>query len=235
MWEERASDKHEIEYIMSIDVDEPDSLGYATNTKIIKESKKFNTLVLVNENRSIVDAVNRGAHAATGDMLVVMSDDFECPPNWDYVLQTAVEFFGNSEYLIMVDDCVPVHQKLDICTLPVLSRSWFQKYGYVYYPEYFSMFCDNDMTLRAKRDHVLLDVRHLISFQHNHFICGRNPKDETYTRETNADAFRDGEILLNTRVASGFVDTCGNCETFATMYGKSLHRIPQNGTTPTRT
>ena len=49
------------------------------------------------------------------------------------------------------DVAVLVHDDIDgrIMTLPILGRALYETLGWVYYPDYISMFCDDDLTTRA--------------------------------------------------------------------------------------
>ena len=62
------------ELIVSIDVDDPQRLEYA---KLFWDYQ--GAIILQGKNLSAVDAINNGARAATGDILIVVSDDTECP------------------------------------------------------------------------------------------------------------------------------------------------------------
>ena len=46
------------------------------------------------------------------------------------------------------DVAVLVHDVIEgrIATLPIVDRAWYDRHGYVLYPEYLHMFCDDDLT-----------------------------------------------------------------------------------------
>src|SRR4051794_3035839 len=76
-WTTKFSGGNEYEYILSIDEDDDDIPGYR------RMAERLAVRLLIHRNRSIVDAVNRGAEQATGDVFIVVSDDFGCPEQWD--------------------------------------------------------------------------------------------------------------------------------------------------------
>src|SRR5207247_1570481 len=71
-WTARRSGAHAVEHILSIDTDD-DVAGYR------RVAEAAGVRLVVNANRSVVDAANAAARAATGDVLIVVSDDFGCP------------------------------------------------------------------------------------------------------------------------------------------------------------
>src|SRR5438094_1108536 len=75
-WTARRSGDHSVEHILSVDTDD-DVAGYR------RVADATGVRLVVNENRSIVDAVNAAARASSGEVLIVVSDDFVCPAGWD--------------------------------------------------------------------------------------------------------------------------------------------------------
>ena len=51
--------------------------------------------------------------------------------------------------------------------MPILSRAWYENQGFVFFPEYESMFADNDFCETARQAGVVIDARHLM-FPHRH-------------------------------------------------------------------
>ena len=75
-WAKRRSGDHPVEHILSVDTDD-DVAGYR------RVAAAHGVQLIVNANRSIVDAANAAARVAGGDVLIVVSDDFGCPDAWD--------------------------------------------------------------------------------------------------------------------------------------------------------
>ena len=84
-WRANASGTLPIEHILSVDADDPDLAGYR------QLAARSGSRLVAHPNRRMVDAMNRGAAAATGDLLIGMSDDFGCPEQWDLLLAEIVE------------------------------------------------------------------------------------------------------------------------------------------------
>jgi hypothetical protein len=192
LWYDHFSKENDFEYILSLDDDDPSKY---------KDFPIPNFKKIINKNRSLVDAVNKAANICDGDILIVVSDDFECPQNWDKSIIEAV--MANDNFVLMINDG---YKHLNIISLPILSRKFYEKYGYVYYEEYFSIYADADLYERAKMDDKIIEVRHLL-FKHNHYTVKNGlPYDNTYARENSKEAWRIGDEVITRRRENGFKD-----------------------------
>ncbi|MFN8642716.1 MAG: hypothetical protein U0802_14070 [Candidatus Binatia bacterium] len=189
-WTAKRSGEHPVDHVLSIDADD-DVVGYR------RVAEATGVRLVVNPNRSIVDAANAAARASTGDLLIVVSDDFGCPDGWDRAL---AEVVGERR-----DVAVLVHDEIDgrILTLPIIGRALYEELGYVYHPAYFSMFVDEDLTCTAAAMGRLVDARHLV-FPHRHYSVGRSALDATYARQNSHAAWWHGWRVIEKRRASNF-------------------------------
>lgn len=180
------------EHILSIDSDDPHPLRYINNFP----NHKF---FLVNDNKSVVEATNQAAKVSTGDILIYLSDDFDCTNEWDKLIEK--EFEGVTKPMILkVDDCL---QKFDVAvlTIPIMNRAMYEKLGYFWHPEYKSMFVDEDLYWTANKLGALKLAPHL-KFPHNHVSIGKAPDDDTYRRS--ALNWNQGKAVFARRKAAGF-------------------------------
>ena len=172
---------NEIEYIFRLDIDD-------------KQETKYEGRSIINKNRSAIDAINRGAEYASGDLFIVVSDDFSCPEHWDTLLIEALK--GKSDYCVKTQDGL----QPTLMTLPIMDRVYYNRFGYIYYPEYRHLFCDQEMTAVA---HMLgKAIRLPIFFPHNHYTTGKFKPDAITTR--NNATWQQGEKLFNERLKFNF-------------------------------
>ena len=190
-WRGAASGRWDYEYLLSIDADDPQQDAYAAM------AADCGVALLVHRNRSIVDAVNHAARRSTGDVLIVVSDDFGCPPHWDLALEAAIGTRRN--VAVLVNDAIEGR----IMTLPIVDRAFYESCGYLYHPDYISMFCDDDLTEHAAQTERLVDARHL-SFPHRHPSNVGGVLDATYQRQGRALAWIEGRRVLAKRRATRF-------------------------------
>lgn len=175
-WIAAASGRFDIEHILSIDLSDPQNTLYPT---LFDKS-----IVIINDNNCVVQATNHAAKIATGEVLIYLSDDFECPKNWDLQIMTEMDFQkATGSWLLKVDDCL---QKFDadVLTIPIMSRQLFDQLGYFFHPEYKSMFCDQHLYWICKKHGFMLFAPNL-KFPHLHYTNSKSPLDKTYTDSAN--------------------------------------------------
>lgn len=183
-WLGKCSGRHAIEYILSID----DSDGQIAEYRQV--ARRHGARLIIHPNRNYVEASNRAALVATGDLLVIVSDDFGCPPGWDDALALAVG--DQRDVAVLIDDGLGARTM----TLPIVGRTFYQRTGYLLFPGYIHLFSDNDLEEAARRLGKLIDARHLL-FPHRHYTAGASPHDETYR---NSDgSWGQGERMLAKR------------------------------------
>ena len=180
-----------IEHILSLDLDEPKYHEYV---------ELFGAHHIVRENPSdgyVVGATNAAAKYATGDILIYLSDDFDCPKHWDRLIVDRLN--PSVAQLLKVDDCLQMFS-VAVLTIPIMTRAFYERFGYFFYPEYKSMFCDEDLYHTARIINGLVFAPEL-KFPHLH---PSNPKaelqssnDDTYGRS--GSMWTQGQTLHNKR------------------------------------
>ena len=178
----------DIQYILSIDTDDESRHEYLKAFK-----NKCN--VTVNHNKSAIEAINNGASGTDGDILMVMSDDFdEMPLGWDNMILEATA--GREFWVLKTFDKT---QKW-IITMPIMDRKFYKTFGYIYNPVYIHMFCDTELaTICDMLDCVI--VRNDIVFPHNHYTTGHE-KDAVNVR--NDLSWKQGEEMYFKRLKENF-------------------------------
>lgn len=194
-WMSVASAENEYEYLLSVDEDD----NQLENYKYL--FKNTGIKLIINNNRSIVDAVNIAASHATGDILIVVSDDFGCPENWDLELCKEFEFDNVEDFAIQIDDCL-TKKGTECMTLPIISKSAYQKLGHIYNPVYFSMFADQELYDVCKINGWLIHSD--LKFPHNHYTNGKNKVDATYLRENASKHYLTGQKIYLERKVKNF-------------------------------
>lgn len=190
-WLSSAKDRGNIEYIFSMDSDDP------TYERVYAEFKETpNVLFNLRYHTSAIHAINAAAEIAIGDLFVVVSDDFNQPPfHWDEALRNALE--GKQDFLIKTNDTLQPW----IITLPIMDRIYYERFGYVYNPEYLHMFADTEMTHVG---HLLGKVITLdLVIKHSHYTQpSGQPKDAI--NEKNDRTWAQGEKLYIERFLRNF-------------------------------
>lgn len=192
-----------VEYILSIDYDDPHKglyqakflgNGLVCDRSGVGVGAWRHDGILESGNRSAVDAINNAAKHSTSDIIVVMSDDFDCPPQWATALLRLTE--GKTDWIAKTPDGI---QKW-IITLPIMDRTYYNRFGYIYYPEYRHMFCDTEMTCVG--DLLQKTIKLDIPFKHNHYSTGASKKDPVSERADST--WGQGEALFIERARKNF-------------------------------
>jgi glycosyltransferase involved in cell wall biosynthesis len=135
-WIDLSSNYANIQLIVSLDEDDP---------KLDEYKQAYDSLAyIINRNRSCVDAINNAAKKANGDILIVVSDDTDCFVDWDLYILKVSEGMGNDWILKTQDGIQPW-----IITAPIMDRAYYNRFGYIYHPDFEHMFCDTYMTAVA--------------------------------------------------------------------------------------
>ncbi len=163
LWITLMSRKYEWEYILSLDSSDPELPNYE------RYKGGQNMRSIVNDNNNLVQAANQAARLASGDIFILISDDFLCVKGWDEMVVEALA--GKSGVLKTFDGI-----QRWIVTLPIMTRDYYDEQCHFYFPHYDHMFCDTDMTHFADVQKKLI-IRNDIVFRHNHYSIGGNKKD----------------------------------------------------------
>ena len=198
-----------IEHIFAIDADDKESL----------EKLKHYRHVVVENPRGCVKAWNAAAAASQGDVLVQLSDDWNPCWQWDEMMWLALEVEAKKRVgpetpipgppgnwtpiqliplVLAIDDG---HRKDQLLCMAILTRSRYTNQGYLFHPDYFGVFSDNEFTLRAYDDGVIVQAPH-IKFDHMHPIYKGKPFadwDETHRRQNAPERYREGVEIFNRR------------------------------------
>lgn len=181
-------------------VDQPKVAG-AFYLEFLKHDMPVKLVIQRKEPFNCVRAWNTAAAAARGKVLLLISDDFFPPENWDQFLKK----FKDGQWIeqnaaVLVKD--GPHDS-NVCTLPILTRHRYRKLGHALYPGYESMFSDTDLTAHAEHDGVLLRAKHL-TFRHGHPDAADRQRDAVDLSHSSVRRYDRGQRLFNARQQFGF-------------------------------
>lgn len=156
-----------------------------------------------------VSAANHAVLSGMSDVLdaeviILVSDDFHCPANWDTLLSEKIiseygESYAEEKFAVQVSDGVVSH----ILTIPIISRKAYEETGYIYHPSYISMYADNDLREVFYRHFKVLEAREIV-FPHIHWAHGYGAKDNTYNHQERPEAWDTGRKVFEQRRDNGF-------------------------------
>jgi hypothetical protein len=192
------SGNHDVRFVITMDEDDK-----TMNTKSIKTFLKRlrkNGVDLVyhyGNSKSKVEACNANLENEKADVLMLISDDMmPQTKNYDEIIfQAFSQAFPNFDGGIKFNDGLRPHDDM-LMTLPIIGWKIYESWGYIYHPDYTSLFCDNEqsMVLRMMGKFAMSDIciaKHEWTSQ---------PFDELHARNENQEMYqRDGTVFYRRR------------------------------------
>jgi hypothetical protein len=183
LWLSMASKPEQVEHIFATDGNDPTAGPLAG----------FSRVVISEEGGGCVAAWNEAARASQGEILIQMSDDWVPPRGWD---ETVIDRIGdtlNPSVLAISDG----HRTDDLLCMAILTRRRLEDQGgFLFHPDFKSVFSDNYFTAMAQKDGVMIAARDVV-FYHNHPAFTTAPGDKTYI-ETNSPArYNEGKEVFD--------------------------------------
>lgn len=217
-WLRAADNPDAIEHIFGLDIDDPGAIPLATVRHVWNHPM---------HGHGPVGAWNSCAVVSGGQILIQLSDDWEPFQGWDTAILGAIGDPSKPAVLAVGDG----NRKDDLLCMAILTRARYKQKGYLFHPEFFSMYSDNWFSECAFRDGVVIDARERIVFEHLHPAFGKGEMDETYAR-SNADyRYKTGEGILK-RLREG-VKVSADIEgwfDFRDVYDYVAATLPDGGT-----
>jgi glycosyl transferase/beta-hydroxylase protein BlmF len=194
------------EVLLSIDTDDA-----ALNNKSFYDY--LNTLPWRNRIKVVLTAPKGKIHAVNvglelpqfksgWDIVVVFSDDMTIVKHgFDEVVVHDMEY-TNYEGALWYSDGF-THNRL--CTYPVLSKKYYDMFGYIYHPDYKSLFADNEQTEVGQKLNLLKYINEPI-FRHDHHSNTNSGMDELLRK--NESFWSEDEKTYNERKKKNFDLPC---------------------------
>jgi|688.fasta_scaffold39123_4 glycosyltransferase involved in cell wall biosynthesis len=199
-WLEKAQNKKAVEFVVCVDGD--DLASVQEGHELCRRVGNAKIVVQNHEPFNAVKAWNEAAKSSTGKVLVMISDDFVPPKEWDSQLVGLKSNWIDERWVVRVNDCNNSSVNKPI-TLPILTRARYEELGYVFWHEYESMFSDTEFTDHAKLDGIVLDARTML-FEHLHPTCFKRNRDSVDDVHASTQRWNSGQAIYNKRKANGF-------------------------------
>lgn len=153
------------------------------------------------DHTSKIHAINSGMEYAQEDwdILVLVSDDMI--PNVDnfdkIIVELMEQHYPDTDGALHFNDGLFGQDRT--ITLSIMGRVMYERFGYIYHPDYKSFFCDNEFTDEVRKlGKVHYDPRVIIK----HEWKGGAKADDLYRRSTRMG--RQDEATYNERKRAGF-------------------------------
>lgn len=199
---EKLSSRNKFQFLVSVDADDPD--WHAVDDALLR-SPLEHELKVGPAGRSKIQAINADVeHATDWDVLVLLADDM-VPVAQDWDEQIVVDMarnFPNLDGILVYDDGyaqAPVDpEEFTVATMPVMGRRFYDRQGYIYHPEYTSLWCDNELADVARTAGRGRRIPKVII---RHDWIGRNPDD---LLRRNESFYKADKLIYDRRKSVGF-------------------------------
>lgn len=137
-----ANDTKNIRFIISMDKDDESMNNAEVISKLKEYEKQVDIKWYFGNNKSKVEAINADITDVDWDILLLASDDM-IPVVKGYeeiIIEHMQDHFPDTDGCLWYDDGYVTH----LNTLSIMGKKYYQRFGYIYYPEYKSLWCDNE-------------------------------------------------------------------------------------------
>ncbi|MCH9631194.1 MAG: hypothetical protein S4CHLAM37_12160 [Chlamydiia bacterium] len=157
-----------VTFLISCDTDDT-----SMNNETIKQqlSTYDNVYVYYGPRVNKIEAINRDIDKHMDfDLLIVSSDDMEPVINgYDAIFAKLMcKYFPDFDGVLNSNDG---HVGKELNTLPVIGKKYYERFGYIFYPEYQSVYCDLELCFVSKYLQKEAYINKTI-FMHNHPCYG---------------------------------------------------------------
>ena len=193
LWLTTASGRHTVEVVIAVDGNAP---LCEIAAKAVLEAK---VVVQPDAPFNSTRGWNAAAAATTGKVIICVADDFKPCSGWDEKLFALRTGWMDDDWVAHTSDGYVE----DIAVLSILTRKRYERFGYVFYPTYESLFSDTEFTQVAYFEGRVLQAKHIL-MEHLHPDCHKRPRDSTDLAHASRDRWTRGEMLFNFRKSQGF-------------------------------
>lgn len=192
------SNKINVKFIFTFD--ENDSSMNNDEIRSFLTSKNVNMDYYYGFSENKIHACNRDIPIFDWNILLLMSDDMEPKQkNFDLIIHNDMK-----KYFPDYDGCLNYNAHTqaflnNTMVLTVMGKKYYERFNYVYFPGYKSVFCDNEQTEVANKLGKLKNIDNRIIYHDWHGV-----KDDLRVKTECKDTRNFDKILFETRKANGF-------------------------------
>ena len=136
------------------------------------------------------------------DIVIVISDDMIPQVNhWDDEIVTAMmEHYPDLDGCISFDDGYT--DKNSLVTFSILGRKLYEHFGYIYHPDYKSLYCDDEFTQAVTKLNKITYIDKMI-IKHEHYAEEGNSNSGDYDKAAEKTLYfagRDQQVFENRKI-----------------------------------
>ncbi len=201
---ETCSEKNEIFFNINCDVDDltmTDQQVVNEIHRLLKVKNNVDGTVWFDKNTDKISAINDHIEGKDFDVVICASDDM-IPKVWYWDVEIANAM---NQHFPDLDGCVHFNDgntNGELITFSILGKKLYDYFGYIYHPDYKSLYCDDEFTQEVKR----LDKEKYINkviIKHDHYSLKKDSQHDNATVKTLHYSGRD-QMVFEKRKELGF-------------------------------
>ena len=141
------SGRHDVQFIITMDSDDATMNNDSIKEWISTRSKNANIKWFYGDSKTKIEACNANMEEVDGDVLLLASDDM-VPVQMGYdevIFKVFTHSYPNFDGAVKFWDGLRAKED-PLMTLTCMGFPLYKKFGYIYNPEYVSLYCDNEQT-----------------------------------------------------------------------------------------
>ena len=188
------SGMHQYEFVITCDTDD----ATMNNKKMISFMKKHSLYYYFGNHKTKIEAINADMKGRKFDLLIVVSDDMiPVVQRYDDIIAGHLEeFFPDTDGALHYND--GSHCGAKIISLSIMGKKLYDRFGYIYWHEYQSLWCDNEFTDIVRQ---LGKVQYIPEIVIKHYWMKKG-RDVLYNR--NEELYKIDRAVFERRGALGF-------------------------------
>ena len=198
LYKSMLSGKHDVKFLLSFDTDDI-SMNNAGIRNWLKNQGE-SVQAYWGNSKTKIQAINADLeHAKDYDILLLASDDM-IPQTQNYddiIVQDMEKYYPDGDGVLHYNDD---KQKERLNTLSIMGKKYFDRFGYIYNPEYLSVYCDNEFTDVSR---LLEKTTYIDRVIIRHFWIEIGV-DALYQRNENRELYAHDQKVYETRKANNF-------------------------------
>jgi hypothetical protein len=201
LWAERATNPGAIEYIIAYERDDVATEDHLDEVLSSEELPWFSggALAIRGAFGGSAPAWNAAHKAASGALLVQVSDDSEPPQDWDAALLNRLSPQWEQERIVIaVSDGL---RRDNLMTVAICTAAYAKWKGEFLHPGFQSMYSDDDFSFRAFKHQNegecrVIPAKELVFLHRHHCANPDVPEDDTYRWQNRPEAYAAGRALF---------------------------------------
>jgi len=201
------SGRHEVHFVISFDEDDETMNNGAIASQVAELGRERPGMVhsFCGISTTKVSAINADldkVHDIDPDVVVLASDDMVpvVPGYDDVIVRGMARHFPDTDGVLHFSDGFSGKERL--ITLAIVGRLYLRRFGYLYYPGYKSVYCDNEFTDVCRMlNRVAYSSRVIIKHD---WVGAFDPNDPLHRRNDAPEIYAHDEAVYQRRKAINF-------------------------------